>query len=358
MMEKKGRYLPPLLLALLVVAVVTAPLYLHREKEYKSDRFLMDTLVSIRACGRDEEKLKEAVTEAYAEMQRIADLSDRFPAPGSAAYKASDVCRINENAGIAPVRVHREIIEMLLLAKRYHALGKGAFDVTIGPVMDLWGFAGDRPKVPPQGKLAEALSLVDSRKLIVDEQKQSAFLERRGMKLDLGAVAKGYATERAARVLKSRGVASALIDAGGNIRVIGKNAGKRPWRIGIKDPRKSDGIIAILSLMDGSAVTSGDYYRYFETGGRRYNHIIDPRTGYPAAGNMSVTVMAENAGVADCLSTLFFVLGAEESMELAGKSGGADIFLVTADRRILHTPSLKGSVEVRSGEDYRHDQGR
>ena len=358
MMEKKGRYLLPLLLAILVVAVVTAPLYLHREKEYKSDRFLMDTLVSIRACGRDEEKLKEAVTEAYAEMQRIADLSDRFPAPGSAEYKASDVCLINENAGIAPVRVHREIIEMLLLAKRYHALGKGAFYVTIGSVMDLWGFAGDRPKVPPQGKLAEALSLVDSRKLIINEEKQTAFLEMKGMKLDLGAVAKGYATEKAVQVLKSRGVARALIDAGGNIRVIGKKSRNAPWKIGIKDPRKSGGIIAIVSLTDGSSVTSGDYYRYFESDGRRYNHIIDPRTGYPASANMSVTVMTENAGVADCLSTIFFVLEPGKSLELAGKMGGVDIFLVTTGRRILHTPSLKGRVEVKSGEDYRYDQGR
>ena len=358
MMEKKGRYLLPLLLALLVVAVVAVPLYLRKEVEYKSDRFLMDTMVSIKAYGRDEGKLKDAVTAAYGEMQRIADLSDRFPAPGSAEYKASDVCLINENAGIAPVRVHREIIEMLLLAKKYHGLGKGAFDVTIGPVMDLWGFTGNNPKIPSPGKLAEALSLVDSNRLIINEEKQTAFLEKRGMRLDLGAVAKGYATEKAVRVLKGHGIARALIDAGGNIRVIGKNSRNAPWKIGIKDPRKSGGIIAIVSLTDGSAVTSGDYYRYFESGGRRYNHILDPRTGYPATGNMSVTVMTENAGVADCLSTVFFVLEPGKSLELAEKMRGVDIFLVTADRRILHTPSLKGMIEVKSGEDYHYDQGR
>jgi len=358
MMEKKGRYLLPLLLALLLVAVAAVPLYLRKEVEYKSDRFLMDTMVSIKAYGRDEGKLKDAVTAAYGEMQRIADLSDRFPAPGSAEYKASDVCLINENAGIMPVRVHREIIEMLLLAKKYHGLGKGAFDVTIGPVMDLWGFTGNNPKIPSPGKLAEALSLVDSNRLIINEEKQTAFLEKRGMRLDLGGVAKGYATEKAVRVLKGHGIARALIDAGGNIRVIGKNSRNAPWKIGIKDPRKSGGIIAIVSLTDGSAVTSGDYYRYFESGGRRYNHILDPRTGYPATGNMSVTVMTENAGVADCLSTVFFVLEPGKSQELAEKMRGVDIFLVTADRRILHTPSLKGMIEVKSGEDYRYDQGR
>jgi thiamine biosynthesis lipoprotein len=357
-MGKKGKYLLPLLIVLLVIAVIASPLYLKREREYRSERFLMDTLVSIRAYSSDEEKLKGAVTEAYGEMQRIADLSDRFPAPGSAACRASDVCRINENAGIAPVRVHRDIMEMLLLAKKYHGLSRGAFDVTIGPLMDLWGFAGESPQVPPTGKLAAALNLVDESKLIIDEKKRTVFLEKRGMKLDLGAVAKGFATERAIQVLKSRGVSSALIDAGGNIRVIGKNAEKKPWRIGIKDPRKSGGIIAIVSLTDSSAVTSGDYYRYFESGGRRYNHILDPRTGYPANGIMSATVVTEDAAVADCISTILFVLEPEESLDLAKKMKGVDLFLVTADRRILHTPSLKGSVEVKTGEDYRHDQGR
>lgn len=354
----RGRALSRLAQLLLVVAVIVivALLYCRREKEFTSERFLMDTLVSIRAYGRDEDKLKEAVTAAYSEMQRIADLSDRFPSPGSAAYRASDVCLINENAGIAPVRVHEDVIEMLILAKRCHALGNGAFDVTIGPVMDLWGFAGKNPHVPLPEKLAGALALVDSGKLIIDEQKQTVFLERRGMKLDLGAVAKGYATEKAVRVLKNRGVARALIDAGGNIRVIGSNSRNAPWKIGIRDPRKSDGLIAVLSLTDSSAVTSGDYYRYFEAGGDRYNHILDPRTGYPARSNMSVTVITEDAGFADILSTAFFILNPEESVELAEKMKGVEAVIVTADRRILHTPSLLGRIEIKA-EGYRYDKG-
>jgi FAD:protein FMN transferase len=357
-MEKKSKFILAALPLLLVIAVIAALVYGGPEREYKSDRFLMDTLVSIRVYGRDEDKLREAVNDAFAEMQRIADLSDRFPAPGSAAYGASDVCRINEAAGIRPVHVQREVMEMLALAKRYHGLSEGAFDVTIGPVMDLWGFAGSSPKVPPSGKLAKTLSLVDSNKLIIDEQKQTAFLEKRGMKLDLGAVAKGYATEKAIGVLKSRGITRALIDAGGNISVIGKNSRNTPWKIGIKDPRKSGGIIAVLSLVDGSAVTSGDYYRYFDAGGKRYNHIIDPRTGYPATGNMSVTVITENAGLADCLSTALFVLEPEKMMEIAKKMKGVDLFIVTSDRRILHTFAKGGRIDVSPGENYRYDQGR
>jgi FAD:protein FMN transferase len=339
-------------------AIIAALPYFFGEKEYKSDRFLMDTLVGIRAYGRDEAQLKGAVIAAYAEMQRIADLSDRFPAPGSAAYKASDVCLINENAGIRPVRVHREIIDMLLLAKRFHTLSGGAFDVTIGPVMDLWGFAGENPKVPSPGKIPETLSLVDDGSLLVNEKDETVFLARKGMKLDLGAVAKGYASESAVRILKERGVARALIDAGGNIRAIGRKSGASPWKIGVKDPREEGGIIAIIPLEDGAAVTSGDYYRYFESGGKRYHHILDPRSGYPASANMSVTVVTKDAGAADCLSTVFFVLGPERSIELAERMKGVDLFIVTTDRRILHTRNLRGRVEVMGGGSYRYDKGR
>lgn len=346
------------LICLLLVAVITALLIGQRTREYKSDQFLMDTLVSIRVYGKDADKLREAVAAAYAEMHRIADLADGFPQPGTTAYRISDVCRINEQAGIKPVRAHQDVIAMLTLAKKYHDLSEGAFDVTIGPVMDLWGFGRNNPKVPPAGRLGEALALVGSENLVVSERDQTVFLRKAGMKLDLGAVAKGYATEKAIQALKRHGIEKALIDAGGNIRVLGKNRRDIPWRIGIKAPRKADAIAAVLSLEDSAAVTSGDYYRFFEAGGKRWHHILDPRTGYPAAENMSVTAVTKDAGLADVLSTAFFVLKPEKALEMAKKLEGVDLFLVAADGRILHTPGLRGRIEVKAGEGYRHDQGR
>jgi thiamine biosynthesis lipoprotein len=354
---KRGKSALLILLALLLLVGGVSFLYQHRTREYASEQFLMDTLVTIRVYGNDPEVLKAAVAAAYAEMHRIADLADRFPPPGTPECQVSDVCRINEQAGILPVRVDADTLAMLALAKKYHDLSAGAFDVTIGPVMDLWGFAGNNPHVPPLASIVEALKLVDYQRLQVNALEQTVFLQTVGMKLDLGAVAKGYATEKALQALIQYGVKKALIDAGGNIRVLGTNARNAPWRIGIKDPRKEAALVAVIALADAAAVTSGDYYRYFEVDGQRYHHIIDPRSGYPARENRSVTVISKDAGLADVLSTAFFVLKGEEAVALAEKIG-IDLFLVSAEGRILHTSGLANHIEVKPGDAYRYDPRR
>ncbi|RQW83949.1 MAG: FAD:protein FMN transferase [Geobacter sp.] len=345
-------------LGALLLGFVGVSLYFRRPVEYRSDQFLMDTLVSIRVFGTNEEALRKAVGEAYAEMHRIADLTDNFPAEGTTANRESDVNRINEMAGVKPVRVDQDVFTMLELAKSYHDLADGAFDVTIGPVMRLWGFGGNSPHVPRAADIMASLVFVDNARLVLNRKEQTAFLGKSGMALDLGAIAKGYATEKALQALKRNGIKKALIDAGGNIRVLGTNAGGEAWRIGIKNPLKSGDILAVLSLKDSAAVTSGDYYRYFESGGRRYNHILNPLTGYPAAENLSVTVVTKDAGLADILSTAFFVLNAEKVLEVVEKLEGVDVFLVTVDRRILYSPGLKGRIELRAGADFHNDQSR
>lgn len=353
-MNRRAVYL--LIVLLVFSALLAAFLYSRHTRQYASDQFLMDTLISIKVYGPDPETLKKAVTAAYAEMHRIAELADGFPQPGTASFNGSDVCRINQQAGIRPVRIDPDTMAMLLLSKKYSELSNGAFDVTVGPLMDLWGFGGKSPHIPAPEQIRAALALVGSRDLLLDRQNSTAYLRRIGMKLDLGAVAKGYATEKALQVLKKHGIKKALIDAGGNIRVLGTNKSAAPWRIGIKDPRNSEGIVAILPLEDRSAVTSGDYYRYFEVGGKRYHHILDPRTGYPAAENIAVTAATDDAGVADVLSTLFFVLPAEQALAMAETIGGVELFLITADRRIQVTPSLKNRIELLPVASYRYDQ--
>lgn len=344
--------------ALLLVAGLALLRYSGGIRAYGSDQFLMDTLISIKVYGKDPEVLQRAVAQAYAEMRRIAELSDGFPKPGTAAYAGSDVCRVNEQAGKRPVRVDGDTLAMLVLAKKYHRLSEGAFDVTVGPLMELWGFGGKKPALPSAGLIRAALARTGSGDLVLDERDRTVYLRHAGMKLDLGAVAKGYATEKAVQVLKKHGIQKALIDAGGNIRTLGRNTRDAPWRIGIKDPRKSDAVTAVLALEDASAVTSGDYHRFFEARGKRYHHILDPRTGYPAEQNMSVTVVTKDAGLADVLSTVCFVLPPEKALEMAGKLAGVELFLIAADGRIRHSPSLGGRIEVKPGAVYRYDQGR
>ncbi len=330
--------------------------YSRRLQEYRSDQFLMDTLISITVYGKNQELLRTAIAAAYAEMRRIAELADGFPQPGTAAWRSSDICRINDQAGKAPVPVDDDTVAMLLLALKYTRLSHGAFDITVGPLVELWGFGGKNPHVPSREQIRAALTLVSSEDVIVNERDHTAYLRKAGMKLDLGAIAKGYATEKALQVLVRHGINKALIDAGGNIRVLGLNPRNSSWRIGIKDPRTSDAIVAILPLVDTSAVTSADYYRAFEEDGTRYHHILNPRTGYPATHTISATVITKDAGLADILSTVFFVLPPDESLELAATIPGVELFLVTADRRIRHSTTLLGTVEVLQGEAYRYDQ--
>jgi len=341
----KKRTFAWLSLSVLLLGTVGLSLYLRRPVEYRSDQFLMDTLVSIRVFGTNEDALREAVREAYAEMHRIADLTDRFPAAGSAACAASNVCQINRMAGVRPVRVDKDVFAMLEMARNYHNLTGGAFDVTIGPVMGLWGFGDKSPRVPGDDEIKASLVSVNNDNVRLDAKTLSVFLEKKGMILDLGAVAKGYATEKAVQVLKKNGIKKALIDAGGTIRVIGNSVGNTPWRIGIKNPASMGDIVAVVSLTDMAAVTSGDYYRYFEAKGRRWNHILDPRTGYPATENRSVTVVAKDAALADVLSTALFVLEPEKALEKA-RQLGVEVFIVRADSRILYTPGLQGRMEL------------
>jgi thiamine biosynthesis lipoprotein len=347
-----------LTLILVLLGVAGFSTYPRRPVEYRSDRFLMDTLVSIKVYGRDDEKLRKAVAEAYAEMQRIADLTNRFPARGTAEHAASDVCRINDMAGIKPVTVDPDVFAMLERSRTWRHRTGGAFDVTIGPVMDLWGFGGKHPHVPKRDELAARLALVGSDRLLLKRRDRTAFLEKAGMGLDLGAAAKGYATEKAMRVLERNGIEKAIIDAGGTIRVLGNNAEGAPWRIGIKNPADSGGILAVLALEDSAAATSAGYFRCFDSGRKRFHHILDPGTGYPATENASVTVVAKDAGTADILSTALFVLPPERALEMVKKLDGVEVFLVTVDGRTLHGKGPAGRSVVQSAAPGHHAQSR
>lgn len=333
-----------LLVALTLLGTVLFFIYRQQVVEHSSQQFLMDTLVSIKVYGKDRDALRHAVNGAFAVMRELAERSDYFPTPGTPAFDASDVCRINQGAGKHPVSVHRDTLAMLLMAQQYAKLSSGAFDTTIGPVMDLWGFGSGKPAVPSPHLLQKKRDLVNWSDIVTDSQAGTVFLRRPGMKVDLGAVAKGFAAEKASQYLRQKGIASALIDAGGTIRTIGKNRQQLPWKIGVKDPQTEGKLAAIVTLEDGSAATSGDYYRVFEQDGQRYHHLLDPHSGYPARYNRSVTVLTRDAGRADILSTAFFVMKPEQALQLAEKLEGVDLVVISADGMLRHTRSLQGRI--------------
>lgn len=318
-------------------------------QEAEKQEFLMDTIISVKAVAGTKASAEQSAADAMDEFRRIGLLTDRFAAPGTPAFEASDVCRINAAAGRAPVKVSPEVLEMVELSLDYGRKSDGAFDIAIGPLMDLWGFAGTSPKVPAPEEIQAALAYSRQEDVLVDSEAGTVFLKKAGMILDLGAVAKGYAAGLAAETLRREGIAEALINAGGNIVTVGLKNGSSKWRIGIEDPRNSAGYVGVLLLEDEAAVTSGDYQRNFTQDGVVYHHILDPSTGMPARGTWSVTVVAKDSGLADVLSTTLFVLGPEKGLKFLEGIPGVEAFFVAPGGAVTCSPGLEGRLESVAG---------
>jgi len=262
----RGHLICGIILALLLMLYCTGCERKPAElQEFSGERFIMDTLVHITIFSEDEHQGENALDEAFTAFEMVNDLTDRFIDQNKTTPLLSDVIKINENAGIGLVRVSDNILAILERSNYFSELSGGAFDVSIGPVMDLWGFGINR-HVPEQGEINEALTLVDYAKIKIDNEQGMVFLPKSGMTLDLGGVAKGYATDQAVSALRKMGIKHAIINAGGNVYALGTKPDGSLWRVGIQDPR-SDGLICIISVQDAAVVTSGDYQRYFTQGG-------------------------------------------------------------------------------------------
>lgn len=278
---------------------------------------LMDTLVDVRVDGRNSQEL---VKQVFSTMENLEQTLSRF-------VTTSDVARVNQNAG-EWVKVSPTTLEVVKLGIEMGDISQGAFDITIGTVLDLWGFGSGLYHVPSEEELAEALSKVDYRRVEVNSSTNEVRIPE-GTILDLGGIAKGYIVDGGIKLLRKAKVHRALINAGGDISVIGRRVDGEPWRVGVQNPDLPSDIRWILPLDDRSVVTSGDYQRYFIRDEQRYHHILDPKTGYPAEGLRSVTVVGENGAICDALSTAIFVLGWDKGRELVESLDGLEAILVS-----------------------------
>ena len=317
------RLLCPILILLLLLTGCTP-------KPVQQQFFAMDTVMSITAYGKE---AGDAVTVAVARVNELEGLLSR-------TRTDSEVTTLYLAAPDA-VTLSEDTLQVLALAQEWHQKTGSAFDVTIAPVTTAWGFGGSGDyQVPSPEKLEELLAMVDASSIILTET--TAALPQKGMEIDLGGIAKGYAASQAEQILRNAGVEHALLDLGRNITVIGSKPDGTPWRIGVQDPNNSGDTVGVLELKDCSAVTSGGYQRYFEQNGKVYHHIIDPRTGYPAdSGLLSTTVVCADTALADLLSTATFVLGQEDALALWRREGGFQLILVTDDGRVVVTQGLK-----------------
>lgn len=298
----------------ITVALFVTILSCGRRSEVEEIQMGLGSYIRIRAVGADRERIARAVKEAFSEMHRLDTLWSSF-LPGS------EVARLNRERRL---RVSSETRELILKAVQVAESTGGAFDITIEPLERLWGFYDGAYRVPDSSEVRRARERVDYRKVRVSGD---TVILGAGVNLDLGGIAVGYAVDRAVELLKAGGAREGLVDAGGDIRVFGE----RVWRIGVQNPR-GQGVVRVLRLKDRAVATSGDYEKFFEQGGRRYCHIIHPKTGYPADHWAAVTVVAPSAVEADAYSTAMFVLGAGAVEWIKKKAGlGAVFFEATGD---------------------------
>jgi thiamine biosynthesis lipoprotein len=272
----------------------------------RSRRMLMGTQFDIQVAGADEAAARAAITDAFAEVARVEELLSEW-------RESSEISEVNRQAGGRPVEVGPELFSVVESSIRISELTGGAFDVTFAACADLW--SARKARVPSDDEIADCLSRVDFRLIRLDSRHSTLFLPRAEMRIGIAGIGKGFGVDRAAEVLEDRGFSDYIVDGGGDIRLRGRKL-DGPWRVGIRHPRRRDGLYATLRADRGSIVTSGDYEQFFERDGVRYHHILDPATGRPARGATSVTVIAPSAMEADALATGLFVLGPDRGLAL------------------------------------------
>jgi thiamine biosynthesis lipoprotein len=301
-------------------------------------RPLLHTLVEIKAWGPGAE---QAIEEAFAEMERVNSLLNNYD-------PESEVSAINRNAGDSPVRVSEETMEALTLAVQYGDMTGGALDITISPLLRLWGFGKDDVGLegdePEPAELEKAKALVDYHALELSRHRtwkgtirRSARLTTKGMWIDVGSFSKGYVADKAVAVLKKRRIENALVIAGGTVCGMGVKPDGSLWQVGVQHPRDPNRILTAVPLKNCSISTSGDYENFYLKNGTRRGHIIDPRTGVPVSRLQAVSVIAPDGVTSDMLDTPLFVLGPEKGMDVARGIKGVEVLMIAEGGQLVYT---------------------
>jgi thiamine biosynthesis lipoprotein len=293
---------------------------------------IMGTRITVELWADDETKADPAIDAVLEEMRHIDD--------SMSTYKpTSEVSLVNAKAADGPMRISKELFDLLTTAKEYSVLTDGAFDITYASVGYLYDF---RKHIhPDDAQIGKALTSVDFRHVLLDPKNQTVQFSQHGVRIDLGGIAKGYSVDQGIEVLKARGFTRAYVSAGGDSRIIGDRFGK-PWMVGIRDPRKGEGeVITRIPLTDAAISTSGDYERFFEEDGVRYHHIIDPRTGHSASKVRSATIIGPYAVRTDGLSKTAFVLGPQKAMEIYNRIDDIDAIIVKLDGTVIYSKGIE-----------------
>jgi thiamine biosynthesis lipoprotein len=299
---------------------------------YKQNTSLMGSDFEITVVASSQQEGDMYIVMAIEEIKRIEALISSWDAN-------SETSKVNKNAGIEPVKISEELFLLIKRAKQISTLTDGAFDITYASMDRIWKFDGSMSEMPSKDAITNSVSKVGYKNIVLNEINKTAFLKNKGMKIGFGAIGKGYAADQAKKLLISKGVSGGIINASGDMNTWGKQANGNTWQVAITNPLNKNKAFAMLPIKD-AVVTSGNYEKYVTFNNIRYSHIIDPRSGYPATGIISVTVFAPQAELADALATSVFVMGVQTGLDRMNQLRGIECIIITDDGTIKTSENI------------------
>lgn len=310
------------------------PIFLSAQEKYTRTLKLMGSRFEITVVSENETEGNKNIDLAVEEISRIEKLISSWDS-------LSETSEIIKNAGIKPVKVNKELFDLIARSIKISELTDGAFDISYASMDKIWKFDGSMKKLPTEEEIAASVVKVGYQNIILDSENQTVFLKNNGMRIGFGALGKGYAADKAKQLLILKGVKAGIINASGDLTTWGTQPDGSPWMIGITNPLNKNKVFSWFPLDNNAVVTSGNYEKFVEFNGKKYTHIIDPRTGWPASGLTSVSIFAPKAELADALATSVFVMGLETGLNFVNQLPGIECVIVDDQGKIYKSENIK-----------------
>lgn len=304
------------------------------QENFKRTLILMGSRFDITVVASNEKEGNEYIDSAIFEIARIEKLISSWDVN-------SETSLINKLSGIKPIKVDKELFDLIERSIAISALTNGAFDISYASMDRIWNYDGTMREMPSEEKISSSIKKVGYQNIIIDKEAQTVFLKLKGMKIGFGAIGKGYAADKAKALLIEKGVKAGIINASGDLNAWGKQANGRDWMVAITNPLNKNKVFSWLPINDSAIVTSGNYEKFISFNGIRYSHIIDPRTGYPSTGIISTSIMTSNAELADAISTSVFVMGVETGLDFINQLKGVDCIIIDEQNKIHTSNNIK-----------------
>ncbi len=318
-------------LNLLILLTITS---VFSQQNYKRTLKLMGSRFDITVVANSENEGNNFINLAVAEIKRIEKIISSWD-------KNSETTQINKNAGIKPVKVSNELFELISRAIKIAELTNGAFDISYASMDRIWKFDGSMKQMPTPEVIKKSVEKVGFKNIILNPEDTTVFLKLKGMKIGFGAIGKGYAADKAKKLLQQQGVMGGIINASGDLNAWGTQANGKDWMVAITNPLNKKNAFSWLPVINSAVVTSGNYEKFVEFNGKRFTHIIDPRTGYPASGTESVTIFTKSAELADALATSVFVMGVGTGLDFINQLKGVECVIVDSNNKIHTSTNIK-----------------